>query len=156
VCDIDALLRCDHTAQDRFRASFVSHLSLPCGEQKGRIPDRKGHMKTVVMCIAISLAMFTTAMAGTPAQLNPERPRRLALYAPPPQYPSEARRKHIQGSGIFMLHVNREGLVTKVDVYRSTGSPILDNSAVSAMKQWRFYPANTPDLVPVPQDFKLH
>src|SRR5438270_13109999 len=101
-------------------------------------------MKTLVICIAISLAMFTTATPGTPVRLNPEWLR----YCPKPKYPYEARSKHIQGSGIFVLHVHGQ-LVTKVDTYRSTGSPILDNAALSDMRRWRFKP-NTPVLVVVP------
>jgi TonB family protein len=101
-------------------------------------------MKTFVICFAISLAMFTTAMPGTPVRLNPE----WLTYCPQPQYPYEARSKHIQGSGIFVLHVHRD-VVTKVDTYRSTGSPILDNAALSEMRQWRFK-LNTPVLVVVP------
>jgi TonB family protein len=101
-------------------------------------------MKTFVICFAISLAMFTTAMPGTPVRLNPE----WLTYCPQPQYPYEARSKHIQGSGIFVLHVHRD-VVTKVDTYRSTGSPILDNAALSGMRQWRFK-LNTPVLVVVP------
>jgi hypothetical protein len=57
-------------------------------------------MKTLVMCITFSLAMFTTAISGTPVRLNAE----WLSYCPQPQYPYEARSKHIQGSGIFVLH----------------------------------------------------
>jgi TonB family protein len=101
-------------------------------------------MKTLVICIAISLAMFTTAIPGMPVRLNPE----WLTYCPKPQYPYEARSRHIQGSGIFVLHVHGN-VVTKVDTYRSTSSPILDNTALSEMTKWRFKP-NTPLLVVVP------
>ena len=149
---------------DRALVGFVNVARLICAcsyhfviavwRAKDAESRQKGHMKKVT-CIATSLAMFTTAIAGTPAQLNPEQPRPKAMYAPRPQYPEEARRKHIEGSGVFVLHVHR-GAVTKVDIYRSTGSAILDNAAVSAMRQWRFQPTNTPVLVPVPQEFRLH
>jgi TonB family protein len=101
-------------------------------------------MKTSVICVATSLAMFTTAISGTPVKLNPE----WLTYCPQPQYPYEARSKRIQGSGIFVLHVHGN-VVTKVDTYRSTGSHILDNAALSGMRQWRFK-SNTPVLVVVP------
>jgi TonB family protein len=107
------------------------------------------HMKTLAICLAMSLAMFTTAMPGTPVRLNPE----WLTYCPKPQYPYEARSRHIQGSGIFVLHVHGD-IVTKVDIYRSTGSPILDNTAVSEMKRWQFKP-NTPVLVVVPITYTM-
>ena len=113
------------------------------------LTPRAVHMKTLVICIAISLAMFTTAMPGTPVRLNPE----WLTYCPKPQYPYEARSRHIQGSGIFVLHVHGN-IVTKVDTYRSPGSPILDNTALSEMRQWRFKP-NTPVLVVVPITYSM-
>ena len=106
-------------------------------------------MKTLVTCIAISFAVFTTAMPGTPVRLNPE----WLTYCPKPQYPYEALSRHMQGSGIFVLHVHGN-VVTKVDTYRSTGSPILDNTALSEMKRWRFKP-NTPVLVVVPITYTM-
>jgi TonB family protein len=72
----------------------------------------------------------------------------MAELLPRAQYPYEARSRHIQGSGIFVLHVHGD-VVTKVDTYRSTGSPILDNAALSGITRWRFKP-NTPVLVVVP------
>jgi len=101
-------------------------------------------MKTLVVGITISLAMFTTAISGTPVRLNPE----WLSYCPQPQYPYEARSRNIQGSGIFVLHLHGD-VVTKVDTYRSTGSPVLDNAPLLEMRRWRFKP-NTPVLVVVP------
>ena len=98
----------------------------------------------ILVCVTVSLAMVTTAICGTPVKLKSE----WLSYCPQPQYPYEARSKHIQGNGIFVLHVHGQ-VVTKIDTYRSTGSPILDNAALSDMRRWRFKP-NTPVLVVVP------
>jgi TonB family protein len=106
-------------------------------------------IKTLIINIAIITSMATTALAGTPVMLNPE----WATYAPRPQYPYEARSKHVQGRGILVLHVHG-GVVTQVDFYRHTGSPILDNAAASAFRQWRFRP-NTPVLVVVTITFTM-
>jgi len=65
----------------------------------------------------------------------------LATYAPRPQYPYEARSRHVAGWGVILARVNpNTGLVTSVKMVRSTGSPILDYAALSAYRQWRFRP----------------
>jgi TonB family protein len=65
----------------------------------------------------------------------------LATYTPRPQYPYEARSRHVTGWGVILARVNlNTGLVTSVKMVRSTGSPILDYAALSAYRQWRFRP----------------
>jgi periplasmic protein TonB len=77
---------------------------------------------------------MTTGMRGGSAKA-------LALYAPKPNYPYEARRSGTTGSGIAQLTVNSAaGNVVDVRMAQSTGSPILDNATVSAFRRWRFKP----------------
>jgi len=62
-----------------------------------------------------------------------------AIYAPRPQYPYEARSKHQTGSGLFRITLDLStGTVAKITMIKSTGSPVLDNAALSAFRQWRF------------------
>jgi TonB family protein len=63
------------------------------------------------------------------------------LEAPKPWYPDVAERRHIHGSGVFLLRTNiQTGRVTKVIVGQTTGNPILDYEALKALRQWRFKP----------------
>jgi TonB family protein len=65
----------------------------------------------------------------------------LALYAPKPSYPYEARRGGITGSGIAHLIVNSgAGNVIEARMSQSTGNPILDSATLSALRSWRFKP----------------
>ena len=65
----------------------------------------------------------------------------LALYAPRPNYPYEARRSGTTGSGVAQLSVNSAaGNVVEARMAQSTGSPILDSATLSAFRQWRFKP----------------
>lgn len=65
----------------------------------------------------------------------------LAIYAPRPGYPYEARRQHATGSGVVVLMIDpSSGSVTDARIVQSTGSAVLDNSAVSAFRRWRFKP----------------
>jgi TonB family protein len=56
-----------------------------------------------------------------------------------PQYPYGERARHHEGRGYFQLTLDpKTGLVTKVAVIKSTGFPVLDNSATSALRQWKW------------------
>ena len=59
------------------------------------------------------------------------------VYSPPPQYPSEARKNHWGGFGIFEVQFRRNGSVSAVFVTLSTGHKVLDNAATIALRQWR-------------------
>jgi protein TonB len=62
-----------------------------------------------------------------------------AIYAPRPQYPYEARARQITGRGAVVVNIERNtGLVESAKIVRSSGSPILDNAALSAFRQWQF------------------
>src|SRR6266853_4467680 len=66
--------------------------------------------------------------AGRPGTLSISTAKALATYAPRPQYPYEARSRHITGSGVIVATVDATtGNVTSCSVSQSTGSPILDN-----------------------------
>ena len=60
---------------------------------------------------------------------------------PKPLYPQEARKKGVQGEVVLKVEVLSSGLVGQVEVKTSSGHEILDRSALSAVKQWKFFPA---------------
>ncbi|MEO5721143.1 MAG: energy transducer TonB [Chthoniobacterales bacterium] len=67
--------------------------------------------------------------------------RALALHAPLPAYPYEARRARITGNGVALLSIDpASGQVTSVTMAQSTGSAVLDNAAISGLRRWRFRP----------------
>src|SRR5581483_5129874 len=76
------------------------------------------------------------------------------ISAPRPQYPYEARSKHLTGQAVCVLSVDRSsGAVTDVTLTQSTGSPILDNAAGSALRQWTFEPGLRTTKIEVPVSF---
>ena len=100
----------------------------------------------------------------TPASLGPTGQTRLAplgnakafvLSAPRPDYPYEARSRHITGSGIVVITVDpNSGFAMDAVMAQSIGNAILDNSTVSALRRWRFKPG-TPRQVRIPITFVL-
>jgi TonB family protein len=79
----------------------------------------------------------------------------LALSAPRPEYPYEARRQKITGDGVAVMSVDPgSGNVTGVTMAKSTGSDFLDNAAVAGFRRWRFKPGSV-STVTCPVTFTL-
>ena len=93
----------------------------------------------VLILLLIHAPMRRSFPADEPRQVGSEKA--LAIYAPRPEYPYEARERRIAGAGEAVLAVDlNTGVVTKAEMARSTGSPILDNAALAAFRQWQFKP----------------
>jgi len=61
---------------------------------------------------------------------------------PKPPYPMLARRMGIQGVVILRVHVRADGSIATAELAHSSGSPLLDDSALKTVReQWRFLPA---------------
>ena len=85
-----------------------------------------------------------------------------AKYAetPKPLYPREARKKGYEGEVLLKVEVLANGRVGRVEVKKSSGYEILDLSALNAVKQWKFIPADKGDgsipwWVNIPIKFQL-
>jgi TonB family protein len=84
-----------------------------------------------------------------------ENAKAFVLSAPRPDYPYEARSRHITGSGVAVITVDpNSGLAVDTMMEESIGNPILDNSTVAAFRRWRFKPG-TPARVRIPITFVL-
>lgn len=55
-----------------------------------------------------------------------------------PQYPKNARKKHIQGTVIFRANIGTDGLIH--DLTLVSGEPSLAKSAIEAVRQWEYKP----------------
>ncbi|HEX8280876.1 MAG TPA: energy transducer TonB, partial [Chthoniobacterales bacterium] len=99
-------------------------------------------MKRAV-CLFTVLASCSSVALSRAAEIPPPSPevKAITTYAPAPSYPFEAAGKRPRGSGTVLLQVDKaSGVVTKAEVTRSTGSPLLDNAALKAFRRWRFKP----------------
>jgi TonB family protein len=68
---------------------------------------------------------------------------------PKPLYPQEAREKGYEGEVVLKVEVLISGRVGQIEIKKSSGYEVLDRSALTAVKKWRFIPAKK-DGVPIP------
>lgn len=81
--------------------------------------------------------------------------RALAIFAPRPQYPLQARRDRLTGSGVALLDVDKlTGYVTSARMLKSMGHKILDDAALKAFRQWRFKPG-TASQIKIPINYTI-
>ena len=106
--------------------------SEPEFKEEQATPPPKNKPTTKVAPLARPQVAATVSAAGAKAA---------AISAPKPEYPYEARSKHLVGSGVCVVTVDpASGNVTEATMAVSIGNPILDNSALSAFRRWRFKP----------------
>lgn len=82
------------------------------------------------------------------------------LNNPAPAYPISAKSRNIQGKVLIDVVVKVDGTPEHVVISRSSGSKALDESALEAVKRWRFIPARRGNEVVqanvvVPVEFKI-
>jgi protein TonB len=102
----------------------------------------------------------------TPSQLPPSPASSTVLARPNPSqnsapiYPDVARKKGWEGSVILRAQITAQGHVESLTLLKSSGYEILDQSATSAVRHWRFHPQQinrqpTPSTVEIPVKFSL-
>jgi TonB family protein len=90
--------------------------------------------------ISLASAQTTPSSAAAMAKLKGQA---LAIVAPPPKYPVDAKGRHPTGRGIVVMDVDMQtGQVTSARMEKSTGNKLLDDAAVEAFSRWRFRPGH--------------
>lgn len=82
------------------------------------------------------------------------------LNNPAPYYPNAAKQRGIQGKVLLNVVVKTDGSPLTVAVSRTSGSTILDEAALEAVRNWKFVPARRSGEtvqanVIVPVEFKI-
>jgi protein TonB len=76
-----------------------------------------------------------------PPPVTPPRADAAHLSNPAPVYPALSRRLGEQGRVLFDVHILADGSVGEIRLKRSSGHPRLDQSALEAVRNWRYLPA---------------
>ena len=109
---------------------------------------------TIIIAVMIVITTLSAFAADADVTVPPEA-RALMLSMPRPNYPYEARARHITGWGTCeILMDTKSGVVTRVVVVQSTGSKVLDEAAVNAFSRWRARPGKV-SRIRVPFNFTL-
>jgi TonB family protein len=95
----------------------------------------------VGICVAFAAPQTTAVWSdGHTSVLSDEEMVRYAMASPGAGYPEEAQKKHLAGSGVYELRINKGGATTAVAIVKSSGNAVLDQAARSAFLKWRFKP----------------
>ncbi|MFZ1218305.1 MAG: energy transducer TonB [Chthoniobacterales bacterium] len=117
--------------------------------------------RSLIGLLLILTVVGVTLRAGaTEAQKQTEKPkpdyRGLLLFAPRPDYPYEARRARITGSGVVIMQIDTStGKVVSCRMSPTTGNSALDAAALYAFRQWRFKPGTTFHMAQIPITFTM-
>lgn len=82
------------------------------------------------------------------------------IFQQKPRYPDLARRAGIEGQAVVKALVDIDGSVMDVQILKSSGNQMLDESALVAARRWKFSPAKQRDkyvrvYVSIPINFRL-
>jgi TonB family protein len=89
---------------------------------------------------------------ATPTSLSAAKA--VAISAPLPDYPYEAKRAHVPGNGVCLITVDTtSGNVTSAIMTKSTGNALLDKITTDTFGRWRFKPG-TVSQVQVPITYR--
>ena len=70
-----------------------------------------------------------------------------------PAYPRSVPWTEKQGSGVYELHVGKEGTVSKVKILKGSGDDVFDRVAVDTLQKWRL--RRGPLILELPLAFRL-
>jgi TonB family protein len=91
-------------------------------------------------------------IADMKGKRKPVRPTK----AEHPPYPQFARAQGWEGTVVLRIKINQSGAVDSVRTRKSSGFPILDESAIHSVKTWRFEPAKDGEFpIPVTVDLPI-
>jgi len=127
----------------------------PAPTEESLFPEERPTPPPVRRQTVKSITRIVKPTHGTPGSLNISSARVLAVNAPRPEYPYEARRAKVTGNGVAVIVVDPvSGVVTDVMMSESTGSPVLDSAAIAGFRRWRFRPGSA-SQVKVPITFTM-
>jgi len=104
----------------------------------------------VLACLTIAPALFAPALQAANNDIGQGSSRRL-IYKVDPDYPWDLKRAHIGGVVRIVVVVTPRGTIDSVSVVG--GNPVLVESAVRAVKKWKYAPADSETIVHVNVEF---
>jgi protein TonB len=124
------------------------------GPEEMATPAATAEKKTRVKRRATSPPQPKAPEFPVPELMSMSAAKAIAVSAPLPQYPYQAKRAHITGSGLCVMIVDTAtGKVTNATMVESTGDEILDKVTTNTFQRWRFKPGTVSQVrVPITYD----
>ncbi|PYJ12812.1 MAG: hypothetical protein DME93_05965 [Verrucomicrobia bacterium] len=137
-------------------ASASSEKPAPAIEQaataeESTIPAAPAEKKHRVKRRAPPAVQSEPTSFSTPTSLSLSAAQAMAVSAPLPEYPYQAKHAKVTGSGVCVMIVDTaSGKVTNAMMAQSTGNAILDKVTTETFRRWRFKPGNVSQVrVPI-------
>jgi TonB family protein len=105
----------------------------------------------VASMVCLGLLVFALAQYLLPRLHAQEAGERKRIYKVEPKYPEYLKRHDIGGAVRLSVEITPKGSVRTIEPLG--GNPILVESAVEAVKQWKYEPAESSTTVEVKIDF---
>src|SRR4051812_20805499 len=103
----------------------------------------KAALLSLLYLFALAAVFPLPAQSVTPTISQPPQ----AIYTLAPVYRPEWAKQGLAGKGVVLVTIDTQtGKVTGARMQESTGSPLLDGSALQAYSQWRFKPGSVSQL----------
>jgi TonB family protein len=113
----------------------------------------KGFRSFLIACM-VALTLCADAGAEFPQSKDHSSSDRKVVSRTEPEYPETLKRLYIGGVVRIQVTVDPSGRVVGTELLG--GSPILGQSAMKAVKQWKYAPASSTDKLVVPLEFDPH
>jgi TonB family protein len=133
-----------------------SQKPAPVPEQAPRLeelatPAATAEKKPRVKRLATSAAQPKLAELPNAGLMSMSAAKAIAVSAPLPEYPYQAMRANVTGSGVCVMIVDTSsGKVTSAMMAQSTGNAILDKVTTNTFLRWRFKPGTVSQVrVPI-------
>ncbi len=127
--------------------------------QEIKVPDASFEPRSAPSATS-ALPSPAAPVAAPPVKTGVSIPASYAASNRKPAYPSRSRKLEEEGTVMLRVLVKDDGTAGTVEIKSSSGYPLLDESAKTAVQTWRFNPATSDGkpvsewfLVPIP--FKL-
>jgi TonB family protein len=124
------------TASSEKPAPAIEQAAAPEESTTPAAPAEKKHR---VKRRAPRIVQSEPSSFSTPTSLSLSAAQAMAVSAPLPQYPYQAKHANVTGSGVCVMSVDTaSGKVTNAMMAQSTGNAILDKVTTETFRRWRF------------------
>jgi TonB family protein len=114
-------------------------IEQPSTSEEPTTPAAPREKKHRIKRRAASNVQPQAASFSTPTSLSLSVAQSMAVSAPLPEYPYEAKHANITGTGVCVMIVDTaSGKVTNAMMAQSTGNAILDKVTTETFRRWRF------------------